>query len=203
MGLFTHCFRTSSPQLGCRSERVLDLGRAPNAGHAFNMTHLALNGARRINGVSRIHGAVSSRAVRRSLAGSAAGGEPGRLRDQRRARADLPGADLEPLLRRQRSGPSWRERLSDRDFWHALTEVPGLRVLGDGAAGQGAHARRRARAAAARISRQGPESGAAAPHHAAARSGAAQRADARALRAALRPTSAPRCCCAIARACCG
>ena len=48
-------------ELGVSAERVLELGRAPNASHVFNMTHLALNGARRMNGVSRIHGAVSSR----------------------------------------------------------------------------------------------------------------------------------------------
>ncbi|MFT3906320.1 MAG: alpha-glucan family phosphorylase [Steroidobacteraceae bacterium] len=40
-------------------ERVLELGRAAQAPYSFNMTHLALHGARRVNGVSRIHGAVS------------------------------------------------------------------------------------------------------------------------------------------------
>ena len=42
-------------------EDILNLGRAPSAPHEFNMTWLALNGARRINGVSRLHGAVSAR----------------------------------------------------------------------------------------------------------------------------------------------
>jgi starch phosphorylase len=41
-------------------ERLLHLGRAPE-GHDFNMTALALRGARYINGVSRIHGRVTSR----------------------------------------------------------------------------------------------------------------------------------------------
>src|SRR5579862_6785870 len=60
MGLVTHCFGDFLSQMGVDRERVLDLGRAPHVGHVFNMTHLALNGARRINGVSRIHGRVSA-----------------------------------------------------------------------------------------------------------------------------------------------
>src|SRR5580658_2181225 len=59
-GLFAHCFQDIVTGLGVSMERVLDLGRTANAPHAFNMTHLALNGARRINGVSRLHGAVSA-----------------------------------------------------------------------------------------------------------------------------------------------
>jgi starch phosphorylase len=60
VGLFTHCFQDLHTELGVSAERLFDLGRAPRA-HVFNMTNLALNGARRMNGVSRIHGAVSSR----------------------------------------------------------------------------------------------------------------------------------------------
>ena len=60
-GLFTHCFQDFRNELGVPAERVLELGRSPQAPQAFNMTHLALNGARGVNGVSRIHGAVSSR----------------------------------------------------------------------------------------------------------------------------------------------
>ena len=48
-------------ELGVPLEKVLDLARSPSSPGLFNMTRLALNGARRINGVSRIHGAVSSR----------------------------------------------------------------------------------------------------------------------------------------------
>jgi starch phosphorylase len=41
-------------------ERLLNLGRAPDS-HDFNMTALAIRGSRHHNGVSRIHGEVSSR----------------------------------------------------------------------------------------------------------------------------------------------
>lgn len=48
-------------ELGLPLERFLDLARAPGAPGLFNMTRLALNGARHVNGVSRIHGIVSAR----------------------------------------------------------------------------------------------------------------------------------------------
>src|SRR5437868_1089491 len=48
-------------ELGVPIERVLDLARSPSAPGLFNMTRLAFNGTRHVNGVSRIHGAVSAR----------------------------------------------------------------------------------------------------------------------------------------------
>jgi len=48
-------------ELGVPVERVLELARSPSAPGLFNMTRLALNGTRHVNGVSRIHGAVSAR----------------------------------------------------------------------------------------------------------------------------------------------
>ena len=47
-------------QLGLSEEEFFALGRA-NGGHEFNMTALAIRGSRFQNGVSRIHGSVSSR----------------------------------------------------------------------------------------------------------------------------------------------
>src|SRR5579872_3876412 len=48
-------------ELGLPLERVLELARSPGAPGLFNMTRLALNGTRHVNGVSRIHGDVSAR----------------------------------------------------------------------------------------------------------------------------------------------
>ena len=48
-------------ELGIPVERFLELARAPAAPGLFNMTRLALNGARHVNGVSRIHGVVSAK----------------------------------------------------------------------------------------------------------------------------------------------
>src|SRR5437763_9183939 len=50
-------------ELGVPVERVLELARAPSSPGLFNMTRLALSGTRHVNGVSRIHGAVSARLV--------------------------------------------------------------------------------------------------------------------------------------------
>jgi alpha-glucan phosphorylase-like protein len=166
-------------------------GRAPHAPQLFNMTHLALNGARRMNGVSRIHGTVSARLC--------ADHWPEMPPEQNPVGYVTNGVHVPTFLAQTWNryfdvtlGPEWRDRLADREFWDGITR-PGLRFLADRAAREGAHARRRARAAAARVSRQGSEPLAAAPHHPAARSGTAERADARALRAASPPTSAPRC----------
>ena len=46
--------------LGMPEDQVLALGRSPDAAHEFNMTWLALAGARSVNGVSRVHGGVSA-----------------------------------------------------------------------------------------------------------------------------------------------
>ena len=102
VGLFTHCFQDLHTELGVSAERLFELGKRAQcpclqhdqpgaqwrAPHEWREPH-----SRR--------GVVA--AVRRSLAGSAAGAESGRLRHQRRTRADLPVADLEPLFR-------WRAR---------------------------------------------------------------------------------------------
>lgn len=42
-------------------EEMLDLGRSPDHRDAFNMTRLAIRGSAAVNGVSKIHGGVSSR----------------------------------------------------------------------------------------------------------------------------------------------
>lgn len=59
-GLFREQFAGMAAAMGVDVERLLQLGRAPGVEGRFNMTYLALNGTRRINGVSRIHGGVSS-----------------------------------------------------------------------------------------------------------------------------------------------
>ncbi|MEP7312617.1 MAG: alpha-glucan family phosphorylase [Pseudomonadota bacterium] len=59
--LFLEHFSEMARAMGVPQEKLLELGRAPGVFGKFNMTRLALNGARRVNGVSRIHGTVSSR----------------------------------------------------------------------------------------------------------------------------------------------
>ena len=121
-GLFTHCFQDMFAELGVSAERVLELGRAPNASQLFNMTHLALHGARRMNGVSRIHGAVSARLC--------ADRWPEVPPEQNPVGYVTNGVHVPTFLAQIWSrffdatlGPEWRERLSDRDFWLGITKV--------------------------------------------------------------------------------
>jgi starch phosphorylase len=122
-GLFTHCFQEFVTELGVPIERVLPLGRAPHAPHAFNMTHLALNGARRVNGVSRIHGAVSARLC--------ADHWPEVPAEENPVGYVTNGVHVPTFLAQtwcrffdEQLGPQWRDRLSDPDFWRGLERVP-------------------------------------------------------------------------------
>jgi starch phosphorylase len=54
-------FAGFAEELGISMEQLLELGRAPERPDVFNMTRLALRGAAAVNGVSKIHGQVSSR----------------------------------------------------------------------------------------------------------------------------------------------
>ena len=58
--LFAEHFGGVADAMGVGLDRLMALGRAPGYEGRFNMTRLALSAARRVNGVSRIHGAVSS-----------------------------------------------------------------------------------------------------------------------------------------------
>src|SRR5688572_825462 len=54
-------FATFAAELGITGEQLLDLERAPERPDVVNMTRLALRGSTAVNGVSKIHGQVSSR----------------------------------------------------------------------------------------------------------------------------------------------
>ena len=56
----THHFSGLGKDLGVEMNRFLELGTSPSNHGSFNMTALALRGSRFHNGVSRIHGGVSS-----------------------------------------------------------------------------------------------------------------------------------------------
>jgi starch phosphorylase len=54
-------FASFPPELGISPDQLLELGRAAEHPDVFNMTRLALRGSAAVNGVSKIHGQVSSR----------------------------------------------------------------------------------------------------------------------------------------------
>jgi starch phosphorylase len=104
-------------------ERFLDLARAPAAPHLFNMTRLALNGVRHVNGVSRIHGEVSARLCTDVWP---------EIRPEDNPVGYITNGVHVPTFLHQRwsdfldreLGPEWRERLRDLQFWSALERVP-------------------------------------------------------------------------------
>jgi starch phosphorylase len=110
-------------ELGISAETLVSLAHAPSAPHAFNMTRLALNGARRINGVSRLHGIVSSQLI--------ADHWPEVAPQENPVGYVTNGVHVPTFLHQkwseyfdQVAGPDWRERLSDEAFWTLLEGVP-------------------------------------------------------------------------------
>ncbi len=124
-GLFVHCFQDFCNELHVPPARVLELGRAPQGPQTFNMTQLALNGARGINGVSRIHGAVSSRLL--------ADHWPEVPPVENPVGYVTNGVHVPTFLSQtwsrffdEKLGREWRERMSDPSFWRALESVPDI-----------------------------------------------------------------------------
>lgn len=110
-------------ELGIPVERFLELARSPGAPQLFNMTRLALNGTRHVNGVSRIHGAVSARLCADQWP---------ELRPEDNPVGYVTNGVHVPTFLHQRwmeffdreLGREWRERLRDPDYWQALARVP-------------------------------------------------------------------------------
>jgi starch phosphorylase len=121
--LLTAHFSDFIRELGLPVERVLDLGRAPGSPGLFNMTRLALNGARRINGVSRIHGIVSARLC--------ADQWPEIRPEENPVGYVTNGVHVPTFLHQiwaaffdERFNGGWRERLPEPEFWRRLEKVP-------------------------------------------------------------------------------
>ena len=122
-GLILDHFHDFIHELGVPVERFLDLGHTPSAPGYFNMTLLALNGARHINGVSRIHGAVSQRLC--------ANRWPEIRPEENPIGFVTNGVHLPTFLHKlwaeffdRELGSEWRERLNDTPFWERLHETP-------------------------------------------------------------------------------
>ena len=110
-------------ELGLPQDAFLDLARSPSNHGMFNMTRLALSGARSVNGVSRLHGQVSARLV--------ADHWPELNPDENPVGYVTNGVHVPTFLHQRWSeffdevvGPHWRERLSDAAFWRSLERVP-------------------------------------------------------------------------------
>lgn len=110
-------------ELGLPVDRFLDLGRSPTVPGLFNMTRLALNGTRSVNGVSRIHGVVTSRLCSDHWP---------EIRPEENPVGYVTNGIHAPTFVHQswqshldRSiGHDWRERLRDTQYWHAVEHLP-------------------------------------------------------------------------------
>ena len=110
-------------ELGVPVERLLELGRSPTAPDLFNMTRLALNGTRSVNGVSRIHGVVSSRLC--------ADQWPEIRPEENPVGFVTNGVHVPTFLHQTWSNHfdealshDWSEKLRDTEFWHAVEHLP-------------------------------------------------------------------------------
>jgi len=151
--LTMHYLGAMSNELRLSREQFLSLGNLPNDSPDFNMTTLAIKGSRHINGVSRIHGRVSSEICAKFW--------PEITPEENSVGYVTNGAHVPSLLARdwndlfdQQLGADWRQQLcdeafckrietqiSDQDFWRVRQAVKSrmLVVIRDALSSQHLH----------------------------------------------------------------
>jgi len=116
-------FESYPTALGLTAEEMLDLGRTAEQRDAFNMTLLAIRGAAAINGVSKIHGQVSSRLCQASWPDVPPSENPvGYVTNGVHVPTFLRAA-WSALLDRHLA-PDWRARIMDRTLIAKILEIP-------------------------------------------------------------------------------
>ncbi len=108
--------------LGMKREHFLKLG-GTGEGQDFNMTKLALNGSRHHNGVSRIHGGVSSEILADMWPQVAPHESPMDYITNGVHVTTFLAHEWQDLFD-NKLGYEWRRRLSDIDFWRKLENIP-------------------------------------------------------------------------------
>ncbi len=115
---FSHC----CTDLGISREEFMHLGGASD-GQDFNMTRLALNGSRHHNGVSRIHGAVSSHILADTWPQVSEHESPMDYITNGVHVASFLAQEWQDLFD-TKLGYEWRRRICDRDFWQQVESIP-------------------------------------------------------------------------------
>ena len=115
---FTHCF----PTLQANSGEMLALGHLPG-GSEFNMTALAVRGSRFHNGVSRIHGGVSSSMLSSLWPQIEPADNPMSYITNAVHVPTFLSTDWNELFDRY-IGEGWSERLTDPDCWRRVLNIP-------------------------------------------------------------------------------
>jgi starch phosphorylase len=116
-------FQSYPAELGITVDELLDLGRSPEQHDVFNMTRLAIVGSAAVNGVSKIHGRVSSRLCEVNWPDVPPAENPvGYVTN---------GVHVPTFLRHtwvqlfdRHLGPDWQERIMDRGFIGKIADIP-------------------------------------------------------------------------------
>lgn len=122
--LFSEHFGALAASMGVGMDALLSLGHAPNVQGRFNMTRLALHCARRVNGVSRIHGAVSSELCADHWPEIPAAENPvGYVTNGVHVPTFL-SSSWARFFDERLAG--WRDKLSDAAYWQAVEHIPDM-----------------------------------------------------------------------------
>ena len=116
-------FQSYAAELGITIDQLLDLGRSAENRDAFNMTRLAIRGAGSMNGVSKIHGKISSRLCQANWPDVPAEENPvGYVTN---------GVHVPTFMRQawatlldEHLGAEWRDRLMDRALIGKIVDIP-------------------------------------------------------------------------------
>ncbi len=121
-GMISEYFQHFCHATELRLDRLFSLGVTPESPE-FNMTALAIRGSRHQNGVSRIHGRVSSRICSTLW--------PEVLPEENPMSHVTNGVHVPTFLAQEWAdlfdnvfGYEWRHRMSDTEFWNRIDEIP-------------------------------------------------------------------------------
>jgi glycogen phosphorylase len=116
-------FESYPAALGITIDELLDLGRSAEQHDAFNMTRLAIRGAGAVNGVSKIHGLVSSTLTQANWPDISPAENPvGYVTNGVHVPTFLRAAWA--MLLDKHLSPDWRERIMDRTVMSKILEIP-------------------------------------------------------------------------------
>jgi len=123
MDMMASYFEKFVQELGINLDQFLALGRMGEGGGEFNMTALAIHGSRFNNGVSRIHGGVSSRIL--------AGMWPQVEARENPLQYVTNGVHVPTFLAQEWAdqfekflGYEWTQHVTDAGFWQRIDEIP-------------------------------------------------------------------------------
>jgi starch phosphorylase len=116
-------FESYPEALGISVDEMLDLGRSAEQRDVFNMTRLAIRGSAALNGVSKIHGQVSSRLCQENWPDVPPSENPvGYVTNG----VHVPTFQRVAwkMLLDEHLGRDWRERIMDRPFMSKILDIP-------------------------------------------------------------------------------